>query len=152
VTATSAPSAPESRVKVKAQVKIARPPAKTFAYLTDFGSWHWWGGGHVSMNKVTPGAPGKGTEVEQVVSRRGRERTIKLEIVELVKDRSLTLAGKDLEAAFRLEPLGAGTRVTCEVAVPASGVSALLYRVVLKRLVAADLRKLRRSVEALRSD
>jgi uncharacterized protein YndB with AHSA1/START domain len=152
VTATSAPSAPESRVKVKAQVKIARPPAKTFAYLTDFESWHWWGGGHVSMKKVTPGAPRQGTEVEQVVSRRGRERTTKLEIVELVRDRALTLVGKDMETTFRLEPLGPGTRVICEVAVPASGVSALVYRVVLRRLVAADLRKFRKAVEAAKID
>jgi len=148
VTAPSATSAPASRVKVRAQVKIGRPPAKTFACLTDFDSWHWWGGGHVSMNKVTPGAPRKGTQVAQVAHRRGREHTARLEIVELVKDRSLTLSGNDLETTFRLEPAGTGTRITCEVAVRASGVSALIYRVVLKRLLAADLRKFRRAVEA----
>jgi uncharacterized protein YndB with AHSA1/START domain len=152
VTAPSAPPAPEPRVRVNAQVRIARPPAKTFAYLTDFDSWHWWGGGHVSMKKVTPGAPRKGTEVNQVVRRRGRESTVRLGVADLVQDRALTLAGKDLEASFRLEPVGAGTRVTCEVAVPARGVSALIYRVVLRRLVAADLRKFRRAVEALGSD
>lgn len=144
----TATSAPESRVKVKAQVKIARPPAKTFACLTDFESWHWWGGGHVSMKKVTPGAPRTGTQIEQVARRRGRDHTARLEIVELVNDRSLTLAGNDLETTFRLEPAGTGTRVICEVAVRAGGVSALIYRVVLKRLLAADLRKFRRAVEA----
>jgi uncharacterized protein YndB with AHSA1/START domain len=148
VTAPSATSGPASQIKVRTQVKIGRPPAKTFACLTDFESWQWWGGGHVSMNKVTPGAPREGTELEQVAQRRGREHTARLEIVELVKDRSLTLAGNDLETTFRLEPAGTGTRVTCEVAVRASGVPALIYRVVLRRLLAADLRKFRRAVEA----
>jgi uncharacterized protein YndB with AHSA1/START domain len=139
---------PGSRVSVQATVSIARPPAETFVYLTDFESWHWWGGGLVSMTKVTPGAPRTGTEVQQVTRRRGRERTTQLEIVELVNDRALTLEGKDLAATFRLEPLNAGTRVTCEVAVPAGGVSALIYRIFLRRFVAGDLRKFKRAVEA----
>ena len=148
----TAPSTPQTRVKVQAHVKIARPPAKAFAYLTDFESWHWWGGGLVSMTKVTPGAPRKGTEVRQVTHRRGRERTTQLKIVELVKDRALTLEGTDMAATFRLEPFEAGTRVTCEVVVPASGVSALLYRVLLRRFVAGDLRKFKRAVEAAQID
>jgi hypothetical protein len=142
---------PQTRVTVHAHVKVARPPARTFAYLTDFGSWHWWGGGLVSMTKVTPGPLRKGTELQQVTRRRGRERTTQLEVVELAKDRELKIAGKDLAAAFRLEPLDAGTRVTCEVAVPASGVSALIYRVLLRRFLAADLRKFKRSVEAAKT-
>jgi uncharacterized protein YndB with AHSA1/START domain len=149
VTATSTP---ETRVKVQAHVKIARPPARTFAYLTDFESWHWWGGGLVSMTKVTPGAARKGTEVRQVTRRRGRERTTQLKIVELVQDRVLTLEGTDLAATFRLEPSEAGTQLTCEVVVPASGMLALLYRVLLRRFVAADLRKFKRAVEAAQID
>ena len=145
----TATTTPGSRVTVQAQVRIAGPPAKTFAYLTDFGSWHWWGGGLMSMTKVTPGAVRKGTELQQLTRRRGRERTTRLEIVDLVKDRALTLMGDDLVAAFRLEPLEPGTRVTCEVAVPASGVSALIYRVMLRRFLASDLRKFKRSVEAV---
>jgi uncharacterized protein YndB with AHSA1/START domain len=142
---------PETRVTVHAHVRVARPPAKTFAYLTDFESWHWWGGGLVSMTRMTPGALRKGTELEQVTRRRGRERTTRLEIVELVKDRVLAIAGKDLAATFRLEPLEGATRVTCEVSVPASGISALFYRVVLRRFLAADLRKFKRSVEAAKT-
>ena len=140
--------APGTGVTVQANVKIARPPAKTFAHLIDVESWHWWGGGQVSMKKVTPGPLRKGSQVQQVTRRRGRERTTQLEIIDLVKDRALAITGKDMVATFRLEPVEARTRVTCEVTVPASGVSALVYRVLLRRFLAADLRKFKRSVEA----
>ena len=143
---------PGTGVKVESHIRIARPPAQTFAYLTDLESWHWWGGGLVSMTRLTPGTLRKGTEVQQVTRRRGRERTTQLEIVELVKDRELRLVGKDQAATFRLEPVEAGTRLTCEVAVPATGVSALIFRVLLRRFLAADLRKFKRAVEAVPID
>ena len=55
---------------------------------------------------------------------------------------------RNLRGAFTLEPNEAGTHLNASFEVDASGVSALLYRLFLKRFVASDLRKFKALVDA----
>jgi len=137
-------------ISAGAAVVVNRPIAEVFGHLTEFDLWPAWSGGRLkSMTQMTSGAPGPGTELLQVFRRGARTTETQVEITELVENSALALESRGYRARFTLEAARDATRVECHVEVDAHGVMALVYRLLLPRFIATDLRKFRRLVEAL---
>jgi hypothetical protein len=99
------------------------------------------------MEEITPGPPRVGGRLRQVTAQRGKETSTELEITELTPNRALRIRYPNLDAHFKLDNAGAGTRLVSSVEVEAGGLLALIYRLLLKRFLAADLRRFKRLVE-----
>jgi len=130
-------------------IGINRPPSEVFAALTDFGKWPQWGGGNlVSMEQISPGPLQVGSQLRQVNKTGGKPAETLVQVTDFAPDQALALERPNLRAAFTLEPIEAATYLNASFEVEASGVSALLYRLLLKRFVASDLRKFKALVDA----
>ena len=130
-------------------IVINRPPAEVFAWLIDFGKWPQWGGGNlVSMEQISPGPLQVGSQFRQV-NKIGRKPTeTRVQVTHFVPDQTLGIERPNLRGTFTLEPIEAGTRLSADFAVEATGFSVLMYRVFLKQFVTSDLRKFKALVEA----
>lgn len=132
-----------------AAIAINRPPAEVFAWLTDFDTWPQWGGGNlVSMKQVSAGPLQAGSQLRQV-NQTGRKPTETLvQVTDFVPDRTLAIERPNLRGTFTLEPVLTGTQLNAVFEVNAAGLSALMYRLFIKRFVMNDLRKLKALIEA----
>ena len=128
---------------------INRPPAEVFAWLTDFDTWPQWGGGNlVSMKQVSAGPLQAGSQLRQV-NQTGRKPTETLvQVTDFVPDRTFGIERPNLRGTFTLEPVMTGTQLNAVFEVDAAGLSALMYRLFIKRFVMNDLRKLKALIEA----
>lgn len=129
-------------------IVIHRAPAEVFAALTDFGKWPQWGGGNlVSMEQISPGPLQVGSQLRQV-NKTGRQLTETLvQVTDIAPDQALAMERQNLRGAFTLEATEAGTRLNASFEVEATGLSALMYRLFLKKFVAGDLRNFEALVE-----
>ena len=132
-----------------AAIIINRPPAEVFAWLTDFDTWPQWGGGNlVSMKQVSAGPLQAGSQLRQV-NQTGRKPTETLvQVTDFVPDRTFGIERPNLRGTFTLEPVMTGTQLNAVFEVDAAGLSALMYRLFIKRFVMNDLRKLKALIEA----
>lgn len=128
---------------------INRPPAEVFAWLTDFDTWPQWGGGNlVSMKQVSAGPLQAGSQLRQV-NQTGRKPTETLvQVTDFVPDQTFGIERPNLRGTFALEPVTTGTQLNAVFEVNAAGLSALMYRLFIKRFVMNDLRKLKALIEA----
>lgn len=132
-----------------AAIIINRPPAEVFAWLTDFDKWPQWGGGNlVSMQQVSAGPLQAGSQLRQV-NQTGRKPTETLvQVTDFVPDQTFGIERPNLRGTFTLEPVMTGTQLNAVFEVNAAGLSALMYRLFIKRFVTNDLRKLKALIEA----
>jgi len=128
---------------------INRPPAEVFAWLIDFDTWPQWGGGNlVSMKQVSAGPLQAGSQLRQV-NQTGRKPTETLvQVTDFVPDQTFGIERPNLRGTFALEPVTTGTQLNAVFEVNAAGLSALMYRLFIKRFVMNDLRKLKALIEA----
>ena len=131
-----------------AAIIINRPPAEVFAWLTDFDTWPQWGGGNlVSMKQVSAGPLQAGSQLRQV-NQTGRKPTETLvQVTDFVPDQTFGIERPNLRGTFTLEPVLTGTQLNAVFEVNAAGLSALMYRLFIKRFVMNDLRKLKALIE-----
>lgn len=123
-------------------ILIDRPPDDVFARLIDFGTWPQWGGGNlISMEQVSAGPLQVGTQLRQMNGTGNKAIETLVQVTQLVPGRALGIERPDLRGTFTLEPVATGTRLSASFEVEATGFSALMYRLLLKQFVAADLRK-----------
>ena len=135
-------------ISVMADIVIHAPPGRVFARLCDVESWPKWGSNLVSMRKVSEGPLQVGSQLQQV-TKGGRSPTASiLEVCAYVPDQSFGIKGPNLEGVFTLGPVEADTRLHARFSVEASGLAALMYRILLKRYFVTDLRTFKRLVES----
>ncbi len=99
-----------------ASINTPRPPAETFAYLSDFSTTEEWDPGVVTAERLGDAPIGKGTEFRVVADFLGRKAALTYRIVEFEPGRALTLRGENATVVsldrITCEPSDGGTRVT----------------------------------------
>ena len=99
-----------------ASINTPRPPAETFAYLSDFSTTEEWDPGVVTAKRLGDAPIGKGTEFRVVADFLGRKAALTYRIVEFEPGRAVTLRGENATVVsldrITCEPSDGGTRVT----------------------------------------
>ncbi len=104
-----------TRVKVRKEIQVARPPAQAFAYVADFSNAAEWDPGIPEARKVSDGPVGQGSEFEVVALFRGKRQRFHYVVTAFEPERRLVLTGEGEKAAsvdeITFEPTEAGTRI-----------------------------------------
>ncbi len=99
-----------------ASIETPRPPAETFAYLSDFSTTREWDPGVVEAERIGDGPVGDGTEFRLVAEFLGRKTALTYRIVEFAPGEAVTLRGENATVVsldrITFAPSGGGTRVT----------------------------------------
>jgi hypothetical protein len=132
-------------------VELARPPGEVFPWLLEEEHVRSWTSHLRAYQRVGDGPLGVGARIRQVLDVSGRTIDVELEITRYepphAADTRFSTNGIDVVNGFRLEPAGAGSRLTQSVeAEPASFSARFLVPVLrphLERKVTEDLERLR---------
>ena len=135
------------------QVLIRRDPADVFAYVADFSKVPVWNYAITSTQQVTPGPVALGTRFRQVRSIPAVAEE-EFEVTEWEPGRGVAITG-DLgpfngTLTYRVEPAPAGTLLTNDARLTASGVLGVVGKIAGPRLQAAiaqNLAVLRKGLE-----
>ena len=99
-----------------ASINTPRPPAETFAYLSDFSTTEEWDPGVVTAERLGDAPIGKGTEFRVVADFLGRKAALTYRIVQFEPGSAVTLRGENATVVsldrITCEPSDGGTRVT----------------------------------------
>ena len=99
-----------------ASIETPRPPAETFAYLSDFSTTQEWDPGVVEAERLGDAPVGEGTEFRLVADFFGRKAALTYRIVEFEPDKAVTLRGENTTVVsldrITFEPSDGGTRVS----------------------------------------
>jgi len=142
-------------VRVSVETVIARARGEVAAYVMDPSNDRSWIGALTGVTVLTQGPIGVGTRVERVAQFLGRRMEYVNEIVEY--EPPALLAMRSVKAPFRmtvryeLEDDGPGTRMRIRTEGDASGFyrrAGPLLAAAVRRSIGADLRRLRRILEA----
>jgi hypothetical protein len=123
------------------RIDIGRPLPDVFATLTDVGSWPRWASTVESFVQITPPPMRVGSRLLHVSRRGARRVETPFEVTALASNELFALASAALRCSFELAAQAASTRITARFEVDTTGKVAILYRPMLKRWVAGDLRK-----------
>jgi len=140
---------------IDTSIDIQRPVEAVFAYVADPRNGPQWQGA-IKETHVTPdGPPTVGTKVTQVVSFLGVKLEPTGEITALEPNRSFSFKGHSgpamLEATYRFEPVGTGTRLSVTIQVEPGGLFQLagpLFANQFKKQNEADFHRLKELLEA----
>jgi len=140
---------------IETSIDIQRPVETVFAYVADPRNGPQWQGA-IKETHVTPdGPPTVGAKVTQVVSFLGVKLEPTAEITALEPNRSFSIKGRagpaSLEATYRFEVMGAGTRLSATIQVEPGGLFQLagpLFASQFKKQSEADLQRLKALLEA----
>jgi hypothetical protein len=135
-------------ISVMPDIVIRAAPGRVFARLSDVESWPDWGGNLISMKMISEGPLQVGSRLQQVAKGGRNPTTSILEVTKYAPEQSFGIKGPNLEGVFSLEPLEADTRLHARFTVEASGLAAVMYRLMLKRYVVTDLRTFKKLVES----
>jgi uncharacterized protein YndB with AHSA1/START domain len=132
-------------------VELARPPAEVFPWLLEQDKVPQWTGHLRTYEQLGDGALAIGSRVRQVLEVSGRTFDVQLEITRYDPphgaETRFSTNGIDLVNDYRLEPNGAGTRLTQSIeAKPTSLTARMIVPVVQPRLeqkLTEDLERLR---------
>ena len=140
---------------VLAQIDIDRPPATVAAYEFDASNDPTWIGGVRRAERLSDGPIGVGSRVRRIGSFLGRPIEWVMDVTELVPGRRLAMHAVrspfPMDVTYELAPNGRGTRATIRIQGEARGMYGLLgplTPVMVRRSVQADLRRLKRALEA----
>ncbi len=99
-----------------ASIETPRPPAETFAYLSDFSTTEEWDPSVVEAERLGDTPVGEGTEFRVVADFLGRKAALTYRIVEFEPGEAVTLRGENATVVsldrITFEPTDGGTRVT----------------------------------------
>jgi hypothetical protein len=108
-----------------ARIETPRPPAETFAYLSDFSTTQEWDPGVVEAQRLGDAPVGEGTEFRLVADFLGRKAELTYRIVEFKPDTAVTLRGENATVVsldrITCEPFDGGTRVTYDAGLALKG-------------------------------
>lgn len=136
-------------IQTSVSISINCPPPEVFGELINFSRWPQWGGGSlVSMEQVSAGPLQVGAQLRQVNGTGDKATETLVQVTQLAPRWTLGIARPDLHATFTLEPVETGTRLNAAFEVEATGFRALMFRLLLKQFVIADLRKFKRPMSA----
>ena len=111
-----APIAEKPMAHYTASIETPRPPAETFAYLSDFSTTEQWDPGVVEAQRIGDAPVGHGTEFRLVAAFLGRKTALTYRIVEFEPREAVTLRGENATVIsldrITFEPSDGGTRVT----------------------------------------
>ena len=104
-----------TRVRVRKEIQVARPPAEAFAYVADFSNSAEWDPGIPEARKLTDGPVRQGSEFEVVALFRGKRQRFHYVVTAFDADRRIVLTGEGKKAGsvdeITFEPAGTGTRI-----------------------------------------
>ena len=108
------------------EVRINRPPAEVFAFLTNAANHPRWDGSSVSMTPDQPGDWAAGTTFHEVRKMGPRKVEFQSKVAAMVPGESMeieSLTGPEFHGHWRFVPDGDGTvlRWSCEMAVDGPG-------------------------------
>ena len=99
-----------------ASIETPRPPAETFAYLSDFSTTQEWDPGVVDAHQIGDAPVGEGTEFRLVADFLGRKTALTYRVVAFEPGRAVTLRGENATVVsldrITVEPSDGGARVT----------------------------------------
>lgn len=99
-----------------ASIETPRPPAETFAYLSDFSTTEEWDPGVVEAQRLGDAPVGEGTEFRLVADFLGRKSALTYRIVAFEPGKAVTLRGENATVVsldrITVEPSDGGSRVT----------------------------------------
>jgi carbon monoxide dehydrogenase subunit G len=99
-----------------ASIETPRPPAETFAYLSDFSTTEEWDPGVITAERLGDAPIGEGTEFRVVADFLGRKAALTYRIIEFEPAEAVTLRGENATVVsldrITFEPSDGGTRVT----------------------------------------
>jgi carbon monoxide dehydrogenase subunit G len=108
-----------------ASIETPRPPAETFAYLSDFSTTQEWDPGVVKARRIGDAPVGHGTEFRLVAVFLGRRTGLTYRIVEFSPGKAVTLRGENATVVsldrITFEPSDGGTRVTYDAELALKG-------------------------------
>jgi uncharacterized membrane protein len=140
---------------IETSIDIQRPVETVFAYVADPRNGPQWQGSIKEAHVTPEGPPRVGTKVTQVVSFLGVKLEPTAEIIALEPNRSFSIKGRSgpasLEATFRFEAIGTGTRLNATIQVEPGGlfkVAGPLFASQFKKQNEADLQRLKDLLEA----
>ena len=142
--------------KYTAQIDIAQPVERVFAYLDDEKHATEWIGGLVSIEAITEGGNRVGAKAKHVYEENGRtiemvEETLIYQPNKQVKIKGIT-DGFELTAQYTLEPIANGTRLHYESETTMHSLFMKLLSPIInassKKRVETDLERLKRLLEA----
>lgn len=136
------------KITINPHILIQDSSAQVFAWLTAIEKWHQWGGNLVRMEQISAGALQVGTQIRQVTKGGRKSSESIVEVTEYVQDQAFGIKGSNLEGVFTLESLESGTRLHARFEVKATGLAAVIYRLMLQRFVMNDLRRFKKMVES----
>src|SRR6266498_1095519 len=135
-------------IRIDARVQIDRPAASVFGALTEVETWPKWASTVKVFRPTEPPPLVVGSRLLQISDRGGRRIETPFEVSALVPSKVFGLNSATLHCRFELSPVAAGTSVLARFDVEASGWMAIMYRLLLKRWVDADLKRFKDFVEA----
>lgn len=97
-------------VRLEESIEVERPRADCFRYLSDFSTCEQWDSGVYRAQKVTPGAPARGSEFRLVLDSAGRKLPMGYRLLSLNTDSDLLLRGEG--KGFRVEDRISFTAIT----------------------------------------
>jgi uncharacterized membrane protein len=143
---------------IETSIDIQRPVEAVFAYVADPRNGPQWQGAIKEAHVTPEGQPMVGTKVTQVVSFLGVKLEPTGEITALEPNRSFSFKGRSgpamLEATYRFEAVGTGTRLSATVQVEPGGLFQLagpLFASQFKKQNEADFQRLKDLLEAQRA-
>jgi len=139
----------------KASLNTPRPPAETFAYLSDFSTTEEWDPGVIEAERLGEDPVREGTEFRLLARFLGRKTPLTYRIVEYDPPRAVTFRGESSTVVsldrITFEPSNGGTRITYDADLALKGALKLadpLLRIAFKHVGARALSGLRSTLEA----
>jgi uncharacterized protein YndB with AHSA1/START domain len=135
-------------IRIDARVQIDRPATSVFEALTNVQTWPTWASTVEEFRAIESPPLRVGSPLLQISHRGGKLIETPFEISALAPGKLFGLNSANLHCWFELSTVATGTNVLAHFELQARGWTVILYRLFLKRWVDADLRRLKRFVEA----
>ena len=136
------------QITLNPYIVIHGSSTQVFAWLTDIDKWSQWGGNLESMKQISAGPLQVGSQIRQVTKGGRNHGESILQVTAYVPGQSFGIKGPTLEGTFTLEPLEVSTRLHARFEVEATGLVAVMYKLMLKRFVINDLQRFKKMVES----
>lgn len=138
-------------IRLHEQVTLPRTRRDCFRYLRDFSTSEQWDPGVYRAIKLTPGAPGEGSEFDLTIVSMGRRLPMRYRLVSVIEDRELVLHGEGpgftVEDRIRFDDQAdGGTRIDYQADFRFTGLPDTLLRPWLGRLGKQAVAGLRRAL------
>jgi hypothetical protein len=136
------------QIPINPHIVIYDSYIQVFACLTDIDKWSQWGGNLISTEQISAESLQIGSQIRQVTKSGRKPSESILEVTHYVPGQFFGIKGQNLEGLFTLEPLESGTILHAQFQIEATGLMAVMYKLMLTRFVMNDLQRFKKMVES----